>query len=379
MQILNKDLFAIKQVLNQVRIKSGDTIVKDYVYFKDGVIGSEGIKFHVQIKLPSGGVTGSNDVPFLIQTEELGKVVGVLPKKVSDVSDLRIDRDKDSFRIAGKTGIHEIAAVKVDEDYGYEHLAYDANSLKFSIDVDTAKFLENIKKVGVAMGKDNVRYYLNSMKFEITSGNKLTLVATDGHRLATTSQKIGVVRGEGTEDFLIPRVAIEALVMILSKAKSSIVRLGVLSVGGRKNFSVQVGSVMLRGIQVDGQYPDWRGAFPKENTTELRVYGREIMQMADWGIASEHIKMEVGKTSMTATHGSSKSGAPMRGKIEIKVNCNKRTEDSVFNFNSKYLKDVVKWLQPNDIVTMKGTGTQTAATIVSPGDYSALIMQLKDR
>ena len=66
------------------------------------------------------------------------------------------------------------------------------------IKLDASKFLSLINKVKISISNDDTRHYLNGIYFHVTSsGNKnyLTGVATDSHRLSSSSIEIPSLKG----------------------------------------------------------------------------------------------------------------------------------------------------------------------------------------
>ncbi|MCW8983502.1 MAG: DNA polymerase III subunit beta, partial [Gammaproteobacteria bacterium] len=69
------------------------------------------------------------------------------------------------------------------------------------------------EKTQFCMANQDVRYYLNGLLFE-TSGNRITCVATDGHRLALMSSEIAESIGE--QQIIIPRKGVSELHRLLT-------------------------------------------------------------------------------------------------------------------------------------------------------------------
>lgn len=121
--------------------------------------------------------------------------------------------------------------------------------------------VEELKKVAYAMAKNDVRYYLNGVNFE--NGY---MVATDGHRLATTSVDITMTNGTSC---IVARSTIEIL-LLAGKVD--------IEVKIYKNICTFVGrdfSLVARNI--DGKYPDWRRVIHKEVKLEFDFDAKKVV------------------------------------------------------------------------------------------------------
>jgi len=105
------------------------------------------------------------------------------------------------------------------------------------------------------MAQQDVRYYLNGVLL-IVEGNKLKVVATDGHRLAFNAGNI-----EGNyekQEIILPRKAVSELSKLLSDSDEKI----------ELEFSTQQVKATFSGITlitkvIDGKFPDYERVIPK--------------------------------------------------------------------------------------------------------------------
>ena len=90
------------------------------------------------------------------------------------------------------------------------------------VKVPQAKFKEMIRKTGYAVSNDESRHVLNGINIVITP-DRLTLVATDGRRLALVEEEIeGGTKGE----FIVPNKAVSELQRLLQSSGDVEIRLG---------------------------------------------------------------------------------------------------------------------------------------------------------
>jgi DNA polymerase III subunit beta len=128
--------------------------------------------------------------------------------------------------------------------------------------------------VQYSMAQQDVRYYLNGVLL-IVEGNKLKVVATDGHRLAFNSQEI-----EGKhekQEIILPRKAVLELCKLLDDSEELI----------QLEFSQQQVKASFSGITlitkvIEGKFPDYERVIPKyDNHLEMnRVAIQQALQRA---------------------------------------------------------------------------------------------------
>ena len=111
--------------------------------------------------------------------------------------------------------------------------------------------------VQYAMAQQDVRYYLNGVLLLI-EGNKLKVVATDGHRLAYNA---AIIEGSHEkQEIILPRKAVIELCKLLNDTNEN-VELEFSPQQAKASFS----DVVLITKVIDGKFPDFERVIPKYN------------------------------------------------------------------------------------------------------------------
>jgi DNA polymerase III subunit beta len=111
--------------------------------------------------------------------------------------------------------------------------------------------------VQYAMAQQDVRYYLNGVLLLI-EGNKLKVVATDGHRLAYNA---AIIEGNHEkQEIILPRKAVIELCKLLNDTNEN-VELEFSPQQAKASFS----DVVLITKVIDGKFPDFERVIPKYN------------------------------------------------------------------------------------------------------------------
>lgn len=124
--------------------------------------------------------------------------------------------------------------------------------------------------VQYAMAQQDIRYYLNGLLMLIEDGT-ITMVATDGHRLAlaTLATEANIPRAE----VIVPRKAVVELIKLLSETEDP-VQVDVL--GNQVRFAL--GETVLISKVVDGKFPDHKRVIPSGYQKQFQIDRQVLLQ-----------------------------------------------------------------------------------------------------
>ncbi|CAN1484393.1 DnaN DNA polymerase sliding clamp subunit (PCNA homolog) [Burkholderiaceae bacterium] len=133
----------------------------------------------------------------------------------------------------------------------------------FSVPQKTLKSL--VSQVSFSMAVHDIRYYLNGILF-VAEGKQLSLVATDGHRLAFSSATLDV--DVPKQEVILPRKTVLELQRLLSD-KDGAIEMQFASNQARFSFD---GMEFVTKL-VEGKFPDYNRVIPK-NHKNIVTLGR---------------------------------------------------------------------------------------------------------
>ncbi len=136
----------------------------------------------------------------------------------------------------------------------------------FSVPQKTLKDL--LSQVSFSMAVHDIRYYLNGILF-VAEGKTLSLVATDGHRLAFTSAQLDVEVPK--QEVILPRKTVIELQRLLSDSEGHI---EMQFAGNQAKFSF--GGMEFVTKLVEGKFPDYNRVIPK-NHKNIITLGRAAL------------------------------------------------------------------------------------------------------
>ena len=136
----------------------------------------------------------------------------------------------------------------------------------FSVPQKTLKDL--LSQVSFAMAVHDIRYYLNGILF-VAEGKQLSLVATDGHRLAFASATLDV--DVPKQEVILPRKTVVELQRLLSDAEGAI----------EMQFANNQAKFVFDGMEfvtklVEGKFPDYNRVIPKNHKNSITL-GRDAL------------------------------------------------------------------------------------------------------
>jgi DNA polymerase-3 subunit beta len=126
------------------------------------------------------------------------------------------------------------------------------------------KTLKNLlSQVSFAMAVHDIRYYLNGILF-VAEGKQLSLVSTDGHRLAFASATLDVEVPK--QEVILPRKTVIELQRLLSDAEGAI----------EMQFANNQAKFGFAGMEfvtklVEGKFPDYNRVIPKNHKNSITL------------------------------------------------------------------------------------------------------------
>ncbi|MFZ2295173.1 MAG: DNA polymerase III subunit beta [Polaromonas sp.] len=144
-------------------------------------------------------------------------------------------------------------------------LVQEAASFGPAFSVPQKVLKELLNQVSFAMAVHDIRYYLNGILF-VAEGKQLSLVATDGHRLAFSSATLDVEVPK--QEVILPRKTVLEMQRLLSDKEGAI---EMQFAGNQAKFSFE-GMEFVTKL-VEGKFPDYNRVIPK-NHKNIITLGR---------------------------------------------------------------------------------------------------------
>src|SRR6187200_2823166 len=127
---------------------------------------------------------------------------------------------------------------------------------------------DGLRKTSYAISTDETRYVLNGVLFSLKD-NKLTLVATDGRRLAMVDIELEFPRSHEA-DIIVPTKAVTELQRLLTDDGDVKVSFG----SGQIAFDLN--NTLLVSKLIEGNYPNYRQVIPTETNIDITANTPEV-------------------------------------------------------------------------------------------------------
>ena len=209
---------------------------------------------------------------------------------------------------------------------------------KLALKLPAAVLRTLIAKTIFAISTEESRYTLNGALMVIKA-ESLTMVATDGHRLAHIENSAARFSGvTGEMKTLVPKKAMAELNSLLNASD-------VESIEFAKDDSqlyFRVGPRVLTSRQLTGQFPNYEAVLPRDNNKIVTVRCEDltgaiqrVAQFADERSGAIRVKLDKGELKISS---SSTESGESEDSLEVKYDGDPMT----VGFNSQYLIDFLK-------------------------------------
>jgi DNA polymerase-3 subunit beta len=146
--------------------------------------------------------------------------------------------------------------------------------------LEQSELSEMLRNVSYAQSADETRYILNGVYFNFKDG-RLTLVATDGRRLALMSKEMEV-QAANAGAIILPAKTVSELARLLDKGEKVKINFNerrcAFQIGTDKDTGGLVDSVYLYSKVVEGNYPNYQQVVPKETHQRIKLERELFLQ-----------------------------------------------------------------------------------------------------
>ena len=254
--------------------------------------------------------------------------------------DIEVD-DKNVCVIRSGPSFYKIHGLSADE---FPPLPKFKDDKKVSLSQETVRAM--MKKTSFAISTDESRYVLNGI-FISLKDHKMTMVATDGRRLALADEEVEI--GEKSNgEFIVPAKAVNELNRLLQEKGEVEIKYGEnqasFALKDDKGFSVLVITKLI-----EGNYPNYKQVIPTEMKERIPLVREEFLQALRRAeiMTSEKansVKLAFGKNNLAIT-----ANTPEVGEARESIAVNYKGKEMAIAFNPRYLIDALTALSEDEV------------------------------
>jgi len=288
------------------------------------------ISCSVEAKL---GKEGASTVP-------VKKLFGIVRELGGSEVELQVD-EKNYCSIRSNASFYRINGLAAEEFPPAQKFKEDRKVV-----LPQEKFRSMLKKTSFAVSTDESRYVLNGI-FLTLKDHKVTMVATDGRRLALVDEEAEVNESSQGE-FIIPAKAVNEMNRLLQDKGELEIRFS----DSQASFTLKNEngfSILITTKLIEGNYPNYRQVIPSEAKERISV-GREeflhALRRAEIMTSekSNSVKLSFSKNNLTIT-----ANSPDIGEAKESIAVNYKGKDIAIAFNPRYLIDPMNALGTDEV------------------------------
>lgn len=311
----------------------------------------------VEAKIKKGGAT----------TIPVKKLFGIVRELASPEIDLEVD-DKNVCSIKAGPSFYKIHGLSGDE---FPPMPKFKEDKKVVLPQETVKGM--FKKTIFAVSTDESRYVLNGI-FISLKDHKMTMVATDGRRLALVDEAVDVVE-KSQGEFIIPAKAVNELNRLLQEKGEVEFKYSenqaAFTLKDEKGFSVLIITKLI-----EGNYPNYRQVIPSEVKERVPLIREEFLHALRRAEIMTSEKANSVKLAFTKNNLAITANSPEVGEGRESIAINYKGKEIAIAFNPKYLIDPLNALT-NDEVFMELIDELSPGVLKINGPFLYVVMPMR--
>ncbi len=230
-----------------------------------------------------------------------------------------------------------------------------------------------VYKTSYAVSNDLTRPSLCGVLWEVKAGN-LSMVATDGHRLAKVVLD-GAAPEVSANEFIVSPKALNTLRSLTSGKEEITIALA------ENHITFDLGDSVIYSRLLEGPFPDYNQVIPKKNEKRLVINRDELTDACRRvailsSVITHQVKMVLGKDKLTIS-----VNTPDVGEAVEEVPCSFAESQMEIGYNARYLLDILKTIDSDDVQFLLDRNDNAGMVVPESGsetfDHQCLLMPLR--
>jgi DNA polymerase III subunit beta len=295
------------------------------------------------------------------------KLLGIVKELPTPQIDLEVD-DKNTCRIVSGSSFYKINGLAAEEFPAFPKFT---ENRKLSLPQDKLKSL--LRKTSFAISTDESRFVLNGI-FMSLKDHKVTLVATDGRRLALAEEEVDVPPSSQGE-CIVPSKAINELNRLIGTQNEVEIKFTDNQAGFTLTNEKGLATVIISKL-IDGNYPNYRQVIPGEARERITLVREELLQALRRAEIMTSEKSNSVKLAFTKNKLEISANTPEVGEARESIAVNYKGADMAIAFNPIYMMDPLRNLD-NDEVYLELIDELSPGVIKINGPFLYVIMPMR--
>jgi DNA polymerase III subunit beta len=302
-----------------------------------------------------------------LPAKKLYEIIKALPE-----TDVRIEEDRNGVKVAADRFDSRMQTLPRED---FPTLPEATGSISVTLPRDVLK--QMVSKTQFAITGEDTRYFLNGALFMLRS-DSMSLVSTDGHRLAlvTVPRETGKAKGKEEEErVILPRKTLLELGRLLAEGDGDI-----RFERGENHLFFDIAGRLLISRMIDGQFPAFERVIPKSNDKRVE-FDRDRLTSAVRRVAllsnerSRAVKFQIDKGKVEIA-----SSSPEFGEAKEAIVVDYSAAPVTICFNAQYVLDFLAVIE-TDSVALEFKDEMSQAVMKPIGaegyEYTYVIMPMR--
>ncbi len=210
-----------------------------------------------------------------------------------------------------------------------------------SFTIKTVTMEEMVNKTSYAVSNDLTRPSLCGVLWEV-KGGALSMVATDGHRLAKVMLE-GALPEVSANDFIVSPKALNILRTLSAEKEEVTVFLA------ENHITFDLDDSVIYSRLLEGPFPDYNQVIPTKNNKRLVINRDELTAACRRvsilsSVITHQVKLVLGTDKLTLS-----VNTPDVGEAVEEIPCNFEETKMEIGYNARYLLDILKTIDSDDV------------------------------
>ena len=302
-----------------------------------------------------------------LPAKKLYEIIKALPE-----TDVRIEENKNGVKVAADRFDSRMQTLPRED---FPSLPDASGSYSASLPRDVLR--QMVSKTQFAITGEDTRYFLNGALF-IQRPESMSLVSTDGHRLAlitVSREKVKGRKADEEERVILPRKTLLELGRLLAEGEGDI-----QYERGENHLFFDIGGRLLISRMIDGQFPAFERVIPKNNDKKVE-FDRDRLTSAVKRVAllsnerSRAVKFQIDKGKVEIA-----SSSPEFGEAKEVIVVDYAAAPVTICFNAQYVLDFLGVVE-TDSVSLEFKDEMSQAVMKPVGaegyEYTYVIMPMR--
>ncbi len=300
-------------------------------------------------------------------TVPVKKLFGIIRELNNPEIDIEVD-DKNVCSVRSGASFYKINGLSADEFPPMPKFKEDKKVV-----LPQEKVRGMMKKTSFAISTDESRYVLNGIFISLKE-HKMTMVATDGRRLALVDEEVDVTE-QSQGEFIVPAKAVNELNRLLQDKGEVETRYSenqaAFTLKDEKGFSILIITKLI-----EGNYPNYRQVIPGEPKERVALAREEFLHALRRAEIMTSEKSNSVKLAFTKNNLAITANSPEVGEARESLAINYKGKEMAIAFNPKYMIDPLNAL-PNDEVFLELIDELSPGVLKINGPFLYVVMPMR--